>query len=147
MFRTSRWALCLAALALWPLAAHALEGTARTPPTFLTINPASLQVEDVTFAFEVTMVEIRPRDAPVQIRLVTTITRTSPGQMVRFRDITCNALADGASVQIQADGRVFVLEACYYETTRADVPPRQVMTTFGDMFNGGRVGLSVRLGS
>jgi hypothetical protein len=103
--------------------------------------------EDGSYAFEIVLAEIKSKSGQMQMRATTTITKTGDGKTIRIREVVQFLPPDATQFSVAADGREFIFEAAYTEAITADgVPPRDIRTTFQQMFGGGPVGLKVRLG-
>jgi hypothetical protein len=77
-----------------------------------------------------------------------TVLKTGEAVTARWRDIIVLVPPEATQFAIVADGRQFVLEAKYTEApTIEGVLPREVVTSFGQMFTGGRIGISAMLGN
>jgi hypothetical protein len=115
----------------------------RTPPTFLTIHPKPLTEEGATYGFEVSVSMVKSDDFS-QMRVTTNVTKTGDDQTIRFREIRQTISPDASQFVIRIDGKEFLFAAQYAEES-ADktAQPRYVPTTFGVMFGGGRVGITV----
>jgi hypothetical protein len=117
----------------------------RTVPSVLQIYTPSLKVDDVTYSFETAFtMDKGPQGTPI-LQVGVTITKTSDGVAARWRDICVKVSPDATQLEVSADGRRFVLEAKYMESPPIDgAPPREVVTSFGQMFIGGKIGLVPR---
>ncbi len=146
-----RWlASCLAlggsSLATGRAANYGVVQSQHARPASIQILLPALTTEDATYGFEVVLVEIKTKTGQPQMRVSTTIVRTGDGKTIRIKDMTQIIAGDATQFTVTADGRDFVFEATYTETSTAKgVPPREIPTTFLQMFGGGPVGLRVRL--
>jgi len=155
-------ALGFVPLALWMSMTMAAQPT---PPTQLTVKLNPLAVGNVTYHFTTTFSAPKTTRSGTSLYVTTTVVKTVadqtasprdnidtastplPTQSVTFRDIVQTIPGNTSSFQVAADGQVFILEAGYYETVAPGVLPRTITTTFGQMFMGGQVGMTVRLGN
>ena len=116
----------------------------KTPPTFLTVSTKSLLDKTVSYSFEVTISKFQDAQGLTQLNVITSVTRVGDDQIVRFREITQTISPDALTFTIAVDGKEFRLAAEYIEPSEdKTAPPRLVPTTYGVMFQGGRVGISV----
>jgi hypothetical protein len=144
------WPACLALAGLITAAGHAANyGVVQSQharPTSIQMLLPALNAEDVNYTFEVVLVEIKTKTGQSQIRVAATIIRTGDGKTVRIKDMTQIIAGDATQFTVTADGRDFVFEASYTEASTSNgVPPREIPTTFLQMFAGGPVGIKVRL--
>jgi hypothetical protein len=117
----------------------------RTLPTSILMVTAPVQTEDATYSFQVLLTEPRIVEGIPQLKLYTTITKTSGATQIVFQQIVVQVPQDASSVRLKADGEQFVLECSFRDPFDRTAEPRQVATTFGQMFNCGKVGITVRL--
>jgi hypothetical protein len=116
-------------------------------------RPASIQVllpamvvGDTSYTFEIVLIETKAKTGQPQVRATTTIAKTADGKTIRLKEIAQVVQVDATQFTVTADGQEFVFEAGYTEASAADgVPPREIQTTFQQMFSGGPVGIKVRL--
>ncbi len=121
--------------------------TPSTPPTQLIVFANPVTDQGANYSFEVVLSHYRYVDGVPQIRATTTVVRSIQGQLVRFKDIIQYISPDATSFTLLIDGRKFTLEASYQERSEFNGEIRDVVTTFGKMFNGGQVGIKARVGS
>jgi len=115
-------------------------------PNSIQILLPALVVGDSSYTFEVVLVEVKAKGGQSQMRAITTITKSGDGKTIRIKDVAQTVQVDATQFTVVADGREFVFEGSYTEPPAADgVPPREIMTTFSQMFSGGAVGIKVRL--
>ena len=101
---------------------------------------------DSSYTFEIVLVEVKTKDNQLQVRATTTITRIGDGKTIRIRDVVQIIQADATQYTVTADGREFVFESLYTEPPTAEgVSPREIRTTFLQMFSGSTVGITVHL--
>ena len=117
----------------------------KTPPTSLTVSTKSLLDKTVSYSFEVTISKVQDAQGLTQLNVITTVTRAGDEQVVQFREIIQTVPMDALTFVIAVDGKDFRLEAGYFEQSEDKTAPRRfVPSTYGVMFQGGRVGISVR---
>jgi hypothetical protein len=117
----------------------------KTPPTSMTISTKPLVDKTVSYSFEVTISKTQDAQGLTQLNVVTTVTRVGDEQIVQFREIIQTIPLDALTFTIAVDGKEFRLEAEYLEPSEDKTAPRRLVpTTYGVMFQGGRVGISVR---
>ncbi|NQU11882.1 hypothetical protein HQ590_13895 [bacterium] len=121
------------------------SSTTRTLPTSISIATEPVQGDEATYRFAVALSGYQVVDGVPQLTVTTTITKTAEGAQVSFSAIILQVAQDASSFRVRADGEEFVLEAGYRDPFDRGVQPRQVTTTFGQMFSGGKVGLTARL--
>jgi len=119
--------------------------TTRTLPTSISITTLPVKTEEATYNFAVVLSAYQVVDGVAQLTVTTTITKITKGSQVSFSAIILRVTHDVSSIRLKADGEEFVLEAGYRDPFDQSPQPRQVTTTFGQMFNCGKVGLIARL--
>ncbi len=117
----------------------------KTPPNFLTINAPRVQDDNCSYDFEITLSKVQDPRGYTELNVFTTVTKSGDGQLIRFREITLEISPDVSSYTINLDGKQFLVQAEYPEpSSDPNSPLRMVPTTYGVMFDGGRVGITVR---
>ena len=119
-----------------------LDSRPSTPPTTLQIYTPALPVEGVSYSFEIALTAQKgPRGVAV-LRAAVTVTKTSESMTARWRDIVVMVSPEATQFVVGVDGRRFVLEGKYIEAPSFEgSTPREVLTSFGQMFTGGRIGI------
>ncbi len=129
----------------WP-AGNAVTQTQRARPTSIQFLLPALNTGEASYTFEVVLMELKSKGGFTQVRTITTITKTGDGKTVRVKDIAQTIHPEATQFSVTADGREFVFEAIYSEPSTAEgVPPREIQTSFLQMFGGGPVGIRVRM--
>jgi hypothetical protein len=126
-------------------ASYAVTQTQHARPASIQFLLPALNAGDASYTFEVVLMELRSKGGLTQVRTITTVTKTGDGKTVRVKDIAQAIQPEATQFSVTADGREFVFEATYTEpTTTEGVQPREIQTTFLQMFGGGPVGIRVR---
>ena len=128
----------------------AIDSTAvqlqRPHPSSIQVQLPALIIGEASYTFEIILTEVKAKNGQPQVRTTTTVTKIAGGKTIRIREIAQFVQVDATQFTVVADGQEFVFEAAYTEATTAEgVPPREIQTTFLQMFNGNPVGLKVRL--
>jgi hypothetical protein len=105
-------------------------------------------VDEVSYTFEVALTtQKRARGSTTVLRAAVTVVKIGEGITARWRDIVVTVSPEATQFAVAVDGRNFVLEAKYIETSSIEgALPREVVTSFGQMFTGGKIGITAMLG-
>ena len=131
--------------ALAPTGSVIAQTAVKSPPTTLVITAKPVRDENATYDFEVTLSRFRDAQGLAQLNVVTTVSLIGDGQLVRFREIRQKIAVDASTFASTVDGKQFLMQAEYVQPLDdPTVPRRLVPTTYGLMFDGGRVGITVK---
>jgi len=114
-------------------------------PTSMAISTKPVIDKTVSYSFDVTLSKTQDSQGVTQLNVVVTVTRAGDEQIVQFREIIQTVPMDALTFVIAVDGKEFRLEAGYFEQSEDKTAPRRfVPSTYGVMFQGGRVGILAR---